>query len=165
MSSNRTTQDARPALPRRAFSLLEIVLVLAVLGLVSAMAVTRFGHAALAVTDGEGLARQLTLDLRQARRRTITTGVDHYIQFNRSAGEVVSFVLCRSGGDTEDDARLVPSGLAIATASDTWTFDFDGALQGAGGSSVATITSDTFQWVVTCYHPTGLVESTKQAAP
>ncbi|TWT66300.1 hypothetical protein Pla123a_46940 [Posidoniimonas polymericola] len=165
MCTQSTNNGARPAWPRRAFSLLEMMLVLAVLGLLSTMAVTRFGHGALAVTDGEGLARQLTLDLRQARRRTITTGVDHYVQFNRSGGAVVGFVLCRSGGDPEDDTRPIPAGLTVATASDTWTFGFDGALQGVGGSTAATITSDTFQWVVTCYHPTGLVECVKQAAP
>lgn len=165
MTRTLKSQDARSARPQRAFSLLELTLVLAVIGVLSAMAVTRFGADALSVADGEGVARKLMLDLRQARRRTITTGVDHYLQLTRTAGQVTGFAVCQSGGALVDDARTVPTGVTITSAADQWTFGFDGALQSGGGSSTMTVDGGDFQWLITCYHATGAVRCDKTLSP
>ena len=43
---------ARPPQERRAFSLLELMTVVVILGVIAAMAVARFGHDALGVAEG-----------------------------------------------------------------------------------------------------------------
>lgn len=157
--------NARPARPRRAFSLIELALVVAVIGLLGSMAFMRFGHDALNTTNGEGFARRLMLDMAQARRRTIASGVDHYVQLNRTSGVVTSFSLHQSGGVQVEDVRAVPTGVTVTAGSDTWTFDFDGALTSAGTSSTITIDGTKFQWVITCYHATGLTTVAKSPQP
>lgn len=154
--------DARPARPRRAFSLLELTLVVTIIGLLSGAAISRFGAATLSTTEGEGFARRLVLDLRQARRRAITTGVDHYVQLHRDAGVVTGFSLHQSGGAQADNLRSVPAGVTVNSAADVWTFDFDGALSAGGASSTLTLVGANHQWVVTCYHATGMVQLVKQ---
>jgi prepilin-type N-terminal cleavage/methylation domain-containing protein len=163
MAAKTDIANARPARPRRAFSLLELTVVLMILGLIGAMGVSRMGGGALNTTDAEGFTRWLVLDLRQARRRTIATGVDHYVQFNREGGQIVSFALFRQGGDQVEDARSVPSGVTVISLSDVWRFDFDGALDAKGIISPITITGAKGLWVVTCYQATGSVQSVKVA--
>lgn len=166
MNPIESESKARRPLGRRAFSLFEMLAVLVIMGLVAGMAITRFGHAAYQTTDAEGLARRLTLDLAQARRRAIATGDDHYLLFNRTSGVVTSYALFRdaSGGATQvDDTIAIPSGATITTPSDTWTFDFAGSITTAGASSVVRIDGAKFYWDVTLYHATGSAEVEKIA--
>ncbi|MEM8864809.1 MAG: prepilin-type N-terminal cleavage/methylation domain-containing protein [Planctomycetota bacterium] len=149
---------------RRAFSLFELLAVLVIIGLVSGMAITKFGHTAYQAGNAEGFARRLSLDISQARRRAIATGEDHYLQFYRTSGVVTSYALFRdaAGGDYQvDDVIAVPDGATVTTASDTLTFDFAGALATAGTSSVLRIDGAKFYWNVTLFHATGFASVDK----
>lgn len=159
MKQTHANRNARPGRPRRAFSLLEMTLVIALIGLISGAAVMRFGHAALNTTNGEGFTRRVMLDLRQAKRRAISTGDNHYVQFHRTSGVVTSFALYRDGGDQVDDTRVVPTGIAVSTGQDTWEFEFDGTKADTGSSSNLVITGSNYSWTVYCYHATGSVEA------
>lgn len=159
LSNNISDRKARCRQRRRAFSLFELLAVLAIVGLVAGMAITKVGHAAYASSNAEGFARRLTLDIAQARRRAIASGEDHYLQFNRTSGAVVSYALFRdaSAGDYQaDDTIDVPADLTVTTSSDTWTFDFSGALTTSGTSSVIRIDGAKHYWNVTVYHATGM---------
>ncbi|MEM6331570.1 MAG: hypothetical protein AAF790_15165, partial [Planctomycetota bacterium] len=99
----------------------------------------------------------------------IATGDDHYVQFSRTSGVVTSYAVMRdpsSGVDyAVEDARPVPAGATVTTASDTLTFDFTGALTTSGTSSVVRTDGANFYWNATVYHATGYTELAKVAQP
>ena len=53
----------------------------------------KFGTSTVQNLSGEGFARKLALDLMQARRRTIATGDNHYLQLSPSTGNVTSYTI------------------------------------------------------------------------
>jgi prepilin-type N-terminal cleavage/methylation domain-containing protein len=158
--------NARRASARRAFSLIELISVLMIIGLLSSMAFLRFGHTAFNSTSTEGFVRTLMLDLRQARARTISTGDDHYVLLNRDAGVVSSYSIYRTTGTGNwvvDRMVEAPTGATIVTAADQWQFDFDGSLGGGTGAATITVEGDHYTWTITVYRATGTVVSTKVA--
>src|SRR5687767_5022355 len=103
---------ARRPRGRRAFSLLEMLSVLVIVALLAAAGVTRFGSSTLENAGAEGFARKLALDLMQARRRTIATGDNHYVQLTLAGPNVLSYTMYRraAGGDVVvDQTRNVPA--------------------------------------------------------
>ncbi len=119
---------------RRAMSLLELTIVVAILGLLSVASITKFGHSTLANGGAEGFARKLSLALVHARRSTISTGDNHYLQMSTSGGSVISYALFRrtSGGDVQvDETRSVPQEVTVNSSATTLEFDFEGAALGA----------------------------------
>lgn len=162
----REKQNARRMQMRRAFSLIELLAVMAIVGLLSSMAFLRFGDAAYHTTTAEGFVRTLMLDLRQARARTISTGDNHYVLLSRTSGVVTSYTLYRDtgGGDVVVDRTVaVPNGVTITTATDQWEFEFDGSLGAGTGTGVMLVTGDCYTWTVTAYLATGNVISSKVA--
>ncbi len=142
----------------RAMSLLELVAVTSIIGLVSLTAITRFGHSTIDNTSAEGFTRKLSLDLLQARRRTIATGDNHYLQLTISGSNVTSYVLMRraSGGDTAiDEVKTVPGGVAVTTSHTTLEFDFEGAA--LAGYSIS-ISGPNRSWSLSVITVTGMVE-------
>lgn len=160
-------QNARCASARRAFSLIELLSVLTIIGLLSSMAFLRFGTTTFSSTSTAGFVRTLMLDLRQARASTISTGENHYLLFTRSGGQVTSYTLYRStsGDDVVVDRSVaVPNGVTVGTGADRWEYDFDGSLSGGVGSGVITVAGPHYTWTITVYLSTGAVRSTKVAS-
>ncbi len=159
-----TNDDARRVPARRAFSLLELIAVLTIVGLLSSMAFIRFGEGAYNTTSAQGFVRALVLDLRQARSRVISTGEDHYVLFSRTDGVVTSYTLYRDGlsGDYIVDRTVaVPKGAVVTTATDTWTFDFEGSLSGGTGTGTIVVTGPHHTWTINVYRATGAIKSTE----
>ena len=69
---------ARREYSRRAMSLLELMSVVAILGLVTLATASYYGHASMGNGGAEGLTRKMALALVHARRATISTGDNHY---------------------------------------------------------------------------------------
>lgn len=158
--------DARRTVARRAFSLVELLSVLTIVGLLSSIAFLRFGESAYNSTSTEGFVRTLMLDLRQARARTISSGDDHYVLLSRTGGVVTSYTLYRStgGGNIVVDRTVeVPTGATVTTATDQWLFDFDGSLGGGTGTATIVVASNHNSWTITVYRATGAVKSAKVA--
>lgn len=143
----------------RAFSLLELTVVLVLVGLVAAAAIGRFGHETLQNLDAEGYARRLALDLTQARQATIASGDNHYLSLTESGGNVTSYAMFRTdaGGDVQvtPDAPT-PTGLTVTASHTTLEFDFDGTALGAYDVDVA---GPHRSWSVTSVPLTGLVRT------
>ena len=110
---------ARRESSRRAMSLLELAIVGVMLALLALAGISRFGHNTLANGGAEGFTRQLSLALAHARRGTISTGDNHYLQLSPASGNVTSFVLMRraAGGDVQvDQIRTVPQDVTVTSA-------------------------------------------------
>jgi type II secretory pathway pseudopilin PulG len=111
-------------------SLMELVAVVTILGLVAAMAATRFGTNAVADVSASGFARRIALDCFQARRRAISTGNNHLLRFTISSGKATQYVLYSKVGANltqMDDVHTVPTNVTVTTAGTTdMEFTFTG---------------------------------------
>ena len=86
-------------------TLLELVAVVFIIGLLGAMAVTRYGIHAIADVGAQGFARRLALDCLQARRRAISTGDNHLLRFTIVGGKATQYALYRRTGCQYDPGR------------------------------------------------------------
>jgi type II secretory pathway pseudopilin PulG len=142
-------------------TLLELVVVVSLLGLLALAGITRFGFDTLGNGGAEGYARKLSLALLHARRATISTGDNHYLQLATSGGNVTSFTLMRraSGGDVQvDESRTVPTDVVATSAQTVLEFDFDGSSLAA--YSVSVVGPDR-SWNVAVTQLTGSVAVTE----
>ncbi len=157
----RKPRMARPADARRAMSLLELAIVASLLGLLALAGISRFGFDTLANGGAEGFARKLSLALMHARRATIATGDNHYLQLATSGGNVTGFTLMRraSGGDVQvDQPRAVPADVTVTSAQSILEFDFDGAALAAYSVSVV---GPNRSWNVAATPLTGAIQATE----
>jgi len=150
----------RRAIRRRGFNLIELASVLALVALLAAVGLMKWGSGTVENVSGESFARRLALDLLQARRRTIATGDNHYLQLSPSTSSVTSYVMYRraSGGDTVvEQTRTTPTGVTVAASHTTLEFDFDGA---ALAAYTVTVTAPNRSWTVSTVLATGAVQTT-----
>lgn len=157
----RTLPMAQRESSRRAMSLLELAVVGVVLALLALTGISRFGHTMLANGGAEGFARQLSLSLAHARRSTISTGDNHYLQLSPASGNVTSFILMRraAGGDIQvDQTRTVPQDVTVTSAQKVLEYDFDGTALAAYSVSIA---GPNRSWSVTVVPLTGATEVTE----
>ncbi len=128
-------------------------------GLLASAGVMRFGFSTVDNLSGEGFARKLALDLVQARRRTIATGDNHYLQLSPAAAGFTSYMMYRraSGGDVVvEQTRTRPSGVTASATHATLEFDFDGASLAAYSISVV---APNRTWTVSTVMATGTVQT------
>ena len=147
---------ARRASARRAMTLLELAAVVFIVGLLGAVAVTRYGGSAVADAGAQGFAQRVALDFLQARARTISTGDNHCLRFVLSGGEASQYALYRDAGGSDvlvDDIRVVPGDVAVTTGGTT---DAEFAFSGEALSSYTiTIAGPDRTWTVTVPQVTG----------
>lgn len=143
---------------RRAMSLLELAIVAVILSLLTGAVLTRYGDNALGNGGAEGFARKLALSLVHARRSTVATGDNHFLQLTSSGGSVVSYALIRraSGGDIQvDETRTVPLDVTVTSADSELEFDFEGS---ALGSYSITVAGPDRSWSVSVVLLTGATQ-------
>lgn len=129
-NSSPTRNSTRTRRDRLGMTLMELVAVVTIIGVVAAMAATRFGTNAVADVDAQGFARRLALDCLQARRRAINTGLNHLLRFTIVSGKATQYVLYSKSGSTltqMDDVRAVPTNVTVTTGGTTdMEFTFTG---------------------------------------
>jgi prepilin-type N-terminal cleavage/methylation domain-containing protein len=161
-------ENARPPRERRAFSLLELMATVAIVGMVAGLAVMRFGHVGIETIDAGGVVRKLTVTTQLARRQAICEGLPAAIVFTRSGTKVSSWQLVRvtAGGDQPvDDPMPVPSTFDLSIPTARWQFDYTGQLTSPAGGASASVDSDFWEWTVTVSQLTGHVSVTKVYTP
>lgn len=144
---------------RGAFSLIELAAVLAIVSLVAVAALTQFGSRTIENLSADGFARRLALDLVQARRRTIATGDNHFLQLTPSAASPTAYTMYRrvgSGTTQVESARTRPAGVTFSATSATLEFDFDGA---ALAGYTATVVGPNRNWTISATMATGAVQT------
>ena len=147
---------ARHAHARRAMTLLELSVVVAIVGLLSLMAATRYGSTTVADVGARGFARRLALDFTQARQRAIALGDNHLVRFTVVGGKATQYGLYRRQGMSTtlvDEACVVPADVDVTTAGITDAeFTFTGE---ALASYTITIQSPDHSCTVTVPQVTG----------
>jgi Zn-dependent alcohol dehydrogenase len=131
--------------------------VLALIGLVAAATCGRLGISTLSSASADGYTRRLAIDLMQARRRTIATGENHFLDTIGASGNVTSYQMIRraAGGDVAvDDVRTTPAGVTVTSTHADLEFDFDGT---ALGTYVITVNGPVRSWQVSAVMATGTV--------
>ena len=150
---------ARPLYERRAYSLLEMATVVAIIGLIAAMAAMRWGEKALRTASAEGFARSVAMSLSVARRQAVAEGTPAAVVLSRTAGLVSSLQIVRAGtGDSPTEATLVvPSGVTVTTASDRWQFNYSGSLSTPVAGGTIVIGDGSWNWTLTVNALTGRI--------
>jgi type II secretory pathway pseudopilin PulG len=118
-------------------SLAELVCVVAIIGLLGAMAATRYGSSTVADVGADGFARRLALDCLQARRAAISTGnnQNYLLRFTLVGGKATQYAMFRRQGANVtqvDDTRVVPKGVDVTTGGTVdMEFNFGGEALGS----------------------------------
>lgn len=137
-------------------TLLELVSVLFIVGMLGAMAVTRYGTNVIGDLGADGFAQRVAFDCLMARRGAIATGDIHLLRFTLSGGDVTQYAVYRriGGVDTRiDDFHIVPAGVAVTTGGVTDVmFSYTGE---ANASYTITCAAPDRACTVTVYQVTG----------
>lgn len=103
-------------------TILELCVVLVIMGLLGAMAATRYGSSAIADVGARGFARRLALDFTQARQRAIALGDNHLVRFTIVGGKATQYGLYRrqgAGTVAVDEICVVPADVDVTTGGTT----------------------------------------------
>ncbi len=137
-------------------TLLELVGALFIVGMLGAMAVTRYGGNIIGDLGAEGFARRVAFDCMMARRGAIATGDNHFLRFTLSGGNATQYAVYRriDGVDTRiDDFHAVPAEVTVTTGGVTdATFTYTGE---ANASYTITCIAPDRTYTVTVYQVTG----------
>jgi Tfp pilus assembly protein FimT len=139
-------------------TLLELVMVVTLMGILAVVGTSHFGRTALANIGSHGEARTLSLAMLRARRSAITTGDNHFIQFDASsptAATQYSLMRRTGGGDTlVEGPHLLNQDVTVVASDTEMDFNFE-------GEAVATYQVDFIgnghDWRVTVVPITGAV--------
>lgn len=143
---------------RGAFTLLEMVAVITLLGILAAAAAGAFRPESVGDLDGSVTARRIAWNLQQARRSAISSGDNHVLVCQASGGNITGFTLQRRLPDSSltpvDAPQTIPDFVTVTASSLAPEFAFEGeALAGY----TFTITSPHKSWTVTVAQATGNV--------
>lgn len=129
----------RPSLPsrriskkrRNGVSLLEIMVVIVLLGVFSAVAIGRFGRTIFGATGAETHAHKLALAMNYAKRRAITTGADHALVFQSSSTGSSYSVVDLAVNQVVDGPYNIDPEVSVKTSDSSMGFTFEGKSNGA----------------------------------
>ena len=156
--------NARPRQERRAYSLLEMATVVAIVGMIGAMGALKWGEGSLRTASAQGFSRSVAMSLGVARRQAIADGTPAAVVFTRTAGVVTSLQVVRadSGDDLATETPIpVPAGVTVTTANDRWQFNYSGGLSIPLGGGVIAISDGEWDWTLTVNSITGRIGFTK----
>lgn len=146
--------------------MLELTAVVAILGLLAGVAVTRWGGTALTTVSGQGIARAVELSLKLARHQAICEGTPAAVVLTRDSGTVVSLQLVRAaaaGDETTDSLIEVPDYLTVTSAADRWVYDYTGTLTSPAAGGSILISDGIWTWTLTINAATGRVQLVKSS--
>ena len=120
---------------RQGVTLMELLAVVILMGILAVVGIARFGRSASANFGSNGEARMLSLSMLRARRLAITTGDNHFIQFDAAAPTAATQynVMQRTGsGDVlVEGPHLLNSDVTVVASEAEMDFTFEGEADGA----------------------------------
>jgi prepilin-type N-terminal cleavage/methylation domain-containing protein len=146
---------------RRGVSLLELLVVVTLIGILTAVAAMRFGRSLFAEFGAQGTARELSLAMLTCQRASITTGDDHYVEFLASGGRISAYQILRdaAGGPLlVDGPKSLSSDVTLTVSSNSMRFNFEG---GAAANYSVQIVGQSQSWRIDVVPITGAVRVTQ----
>jgi len=136
--------------------LLELIAVLAILGLLGAISLGSFRLASVSNVGAQADARTLAFDLQRVRQQAITTGIQHEIRFE-SIGGVLSYRIGQNNGAFVDidTPRTFSQGVSVTYSRAITAFEFQG---GAQTSAVFNIDGPDRSYTVSVVAATGAIQ-------
>ena len=149
---NRTIQ-------RRGVTLLELLAVVTLLGIFAAVAITRYGRSVFGDFGSQAGARTLSLALLQTQRTAITSGDNHFLEFNAATATSYSLQQ-RTGTGTVliDGPHDLSSDMQVVVSHTVMEFTFEGQ---ALAPYVITIAGENREWQVDVIPISGAIRVTE----
>lgn len=118
MLARRTTRHSplTTPLPRCAFTLLELVMVIAITAILLGVTAVRLSRESVFMAEGERVARTLVGDLRYTQSEAIARATNHYVLFTDGSSKYTQYALYRvdAGGDVQiEPARVLADAVAV----------------------------------------------------
>ena len=155
---------ARSKSTPRAITLLELLAVIAIMAVFVTVAASRLGPETIGNFGARADAHRLAADILQARRRSIATGDEHYLDFTVSGGRVSGYTLYRKaqsqGKVAVDEPHEFPVDVVVSTSAPKVRFTFEGA---AAAAYQIVLTGPGQTWRVDVVPATGTTVVTQTA--
>ncbi len=130
-----------------------------IVGILAVVAVGRMGYGTLGDFTARAEAKRLAVDLLQARRRSISTGENHSLDFTGSPATGYTLIRRAAGGDVAVDEPYIFSDAVVVTVSATEAeFNFEGQ---ALAAYQITLTGPDQTWQVDVVVATGTAKVTQ----
>ncbi|MCA9204455.1 MAG: type II secretion system protein [Planctomycetales bacterium] len=145
---------------RRAFSLLELLAVITLIGILSSIVIARNGRTLLGNFGAQADCRRLSLDLLRAQRLSITTGENHFIQFPATTGKGITYRLRRrtATGVQNVESRTLGEDVSVTASHTVMEFTFEGQ---ALGAYQITLAGNARSWQMNVVPITGAMQVTE----
>jgi len=100
---------------RGGFTLLELIIVIAISFMLLGVGAIRISHASILMAASERVARRLVADLRFAQSQAITDARNHYLLFTSNGTKFVQYAIFRA--DPSGDVQILPYAVFRADPS------------------------------------------------
>lgn len=107
---------------------MELLAVVTLIGIFASVAVMRYGREIFGDFGSQAESRKISLALLHAQRASITTGKNHYLQFDAAAATTYSIFRRADAGDTLVDGPVeLGTDVVVSITGDTsMEFNFEG---------------------------------------
>jgi len=142
-------------------TLVELLVVVGLLGVLSAVVITRLGPWTIGNPGARAVARRLALDLRHARALAIAEGTNHYLGFDSDGANLLGYTIYRVSSPEDipvETYRTFDSGVTATGSTTRAEFMPTGA---ALGAHTFVVSGSTENYTVTVIAATGTTTVSK----
>jgi len=148
--------------PKRAFTLVELILIIAFLGIFAAIAVPRFNFSGILRQEADTVARKIVTDLRRTRRLAISNAADNSVGFKLNmtgSSPYTGYNIVDANSSETVDSHTIDSTITC-TGGDEFAFGPLGNLK-AGSDPNLSVAAEGKSFTITIISGTGVVKCTE----
>ena len=143
---------------RAGMTLLELLVMITVMSVFIAVTAARMSSSTGSNMGAQADARHLAVDLRQMQRAAISTGNNHYLQFNSDGSGITGYTLYQrvSGVSQAMNSRPFSKGVTVTTTHTDLEYTFEGT---ALAAYQVNLSGPNHNWQVSVVPVTGTVRA------